>query len=188
MSESAIHHAEHGAADPMSRRVGVMVAMLGILLAVVTISSHRAHTAAVVRRTEANDEWAYYQAKKIREHTSEVASEVTAAVGTDPARVEAARGRLEAMAGKYKKDAEEIRAKAEDRLHQTEQAEHRALAFDLGEGFIELGLVVTSLYFLGRDRLFPVVGTIAALTGIALGVIGFLGGDAAARLAHFFVD
>ena len=56
MSESAIHHAEHGAADPMSRRVGVMVAMLGILLAVVTISSHRAHTAAVVRRTEANDE------------------------------------------------------------------------------------------------------------------------------------
>ena len=39
MSESAMHHAEHGAADPMSRRVGVMVAMLGILLAVVTISA-----------------------------------------------------------------------------------------------------------------------------------------------------
>lgn len=188
MSDSALHSADHGAGDPMSRRVAVMVAVLGILLAVVTISSHRAHTAAVVRRTEANDEWAHFQAKKIREHTSEVASEVTAAVGTDPARIEAARARLEAMAGKYKKDAEEIKGQAEAKQHQTEESEHRALAFDLGEGFIELGLVVTSLYFLGRDRLFPVVGSIAALTGIGLGVVGFLGGDLAARLARLFVD
>ncbi len=188
MSDAGLHHAEHNASDPWGRRVGVMVGLLGIALAVVTISSHRAHTAAVVRRTEANDEWAYYQAKKIREHTSEVAAMVTEAVGTDAARIAPARERLEAMAGKYKKDAEEIKGRAEERIAATHEAEHRALAFDLGEGFIELGLVVTSLYFLGRDRLFPIGGAVAAALGLALAAIGFAGGPLAARLAGFFID
>ena len=45
-----------------------MVGVIGIVLASVTIASHRAHTAAVIYRTEANDQWAFYEAKKIREH------------------------------------------------------------------------------------------------------------------------
>ena len=188
MSEIEVHHGHPDASDPLGRKVGVMVGVLGILLAVVTISSHRAHTAAVVHRTEANDDWSYYQAKKIRQHTSEVASGLTEALGSDPARVAAAKGRFDAMAAKYTKDAEEIKVQAEAKVHHTEQAEHRALAFDLGEGFIELGLVLSSLYFLGRDKLFPVGGGIAALIGVALGVIGLLGGDAAARLAGLFID
>lgn len=49
-----------------------MVGVIGILLAGVTIESHRAHTAAIVHKTEANDQWAFYQAKKIRGHLHEV--------------------------------------------------------------------------------------------------------------------
>lgn len=190
MSEGGLPHGhgEHGTVDPASRRVGVIVGLLGIVLAVVTISSHRAHTAAVVRRTEANDAWAYYQAKKIRQHTSEVAAELSSAVGTDPVRVAEARARFEAMAAKFGKDAEQIKAEADQKIHMTEESEHRALAFDLGEGFIELGLVVTSLYFLGRDRLFPVAGLAAAATGIVLGIVGFIGGTIATSLARLFTD
>ena len=73
-------------------------------------------------------------------------------------------------------------------MHRTEQAEHRALAFDLGEGFLELGLVLTSLYFLSRNRVFPMAGGVAALIGIALGVLGLMGGEPAARLAALFID
>lgn len=181
-------HAHHDHLDPLAARIGAMVGILGILLAVVTISSHRAHTAAVVHRTEANDEWAYYQAKKIREHTSEVATTLAEALGTDPARTAAAKEKFEAMGAKYAKDAQEIKAQAEEKVHHTEESEHRALAFDLGEGFLELGLVLTSLYFLGRGRLFPVAGGVSALIGLALGVIGLLGGPTAARLSAFFVD
>ncbi len=49
-------HPEH-AADPNTRRVGILVGVVGILLSVVTIASHRAHTDAVIHRTEANDQW-----------------------------------------------------------------------------------------------------------------------------------
>ena len=188
MSEIEVHHGHADATDPLGRRVGVMVGMLGIVLAVVTISSHRAHTAAVVHRTEANDEWAYYQAKKIREHTDEIASTLAEALGTDAAKTTAAKARFDAQAAKYTKDAEEIKARAEEKIHHTEQAEHRALAFDLSEGFLELGLVLTSLYFLSRNKLFPVAGGVAALIGIALGVVGFGSGEVAARLASLFIE
>ena len=63
---------EH-AADPRTRRVGILVGVVGIFLSIVTINSHRAHTQAVIHRTEANDQWAYYQAKKIRESANDVA-------------------------------------------------------------------------------------------------------------------
>jgi hypothetical protein len=43
---------EH-ADDPNTRRVGLLVGVVGILLSVVTIASHRAHTQAIIHRTEA---------------------------------------------------------------------------------------------------------------------------------------
>ncbi len=74
MAEVEIHTEHEHADDPFGRRVGVMVGIIGIILAVVTISSHRAHTATVIAKTEANDQWAFYQAKKIREHLLDVAA------------------------------------------------------------------------------------------------------------------
>ena len=72
------------AADPNTRRVGILVGVVGIFLSVVTISSHRAHTQAVIHRTESNDQWAFYQAKKIRENTSDDALTLLGILGTDP--------------------------------------------------------------------------------------------------------
>ncbi len=167
MAEIEIHH-EHGHdGDPLGKRVGLSVGIIGVVLAVVTIAAHREHTAAVIDRTAENDEWAYYQAKKIREHMSDVGRELTLALGTDPAKVGPAVKKFEDLTAKYKSDAEEIQKKAREEHEATERAEHRALRFDLGEGFLELGLVLSSLYFLGRQRLFPLVGGLSALLGLA---------------------
>ncbi len=64
MAEVEIHTDHEHPNDEFGRRVGVMVGIIGIILAVVTISSHRAHTAAVIHRTEANDQWSFFQSKK----------------------------------------------------------------------------------------------------------------------------
>jgi len=55
MAELEIHHegAEHG--DSRGQKVGLLAAGLAVALAVVTISSHRAHTLGVLMKTEAND-------------------------------------------------------------------------------------------------------------------------------------
>src|SRR5271165_1713567 len=91
-------------ADPDTRRVGILVGVVGILLSVVTIASHRAHTQAVIQRTESNDQWSYYQAKKIRENTSEVALELLQSLGSDPSKTDAAARKLETARAKYAAD------------------------------------------------------------------------------------
>jgi hypothetical protein len=164
---------EH-ADDPNTRRVGILVGVVGILLSVVTIASHRAHTEAVIHRTESNDLWSYYQAKKIRENTDEVAESVLKSLATDPARIEAPVKKLEEARDKYAKDAEKLHADAEDKDKETALEEKRALSFDIGEGLLELGLVLCSLYFLARKSFFPIFGVLASLAGTAMGVWGFL--------------
>jgi hypothetical protein len=164
---------EH-AADPNTRRVGILVGVVGILLSVVTIASHRAHTDAVIHRTEANDQWSYYQAKKIRENTEEVALSLMKSLGTDPAKIESVAPKLEAARAKYAADAEKIQDEAKAKDEETKKEEHRALFFDIGEGLLELGLVLCSLYFLARKVFFPVFGVLASLCGAILGVMGFM--------------
>ncbi len=164
---------EH-AADPNTRRVGILVGVVGILLSVVTIASHRAHTDAVIHRTEANDQWSYYQAKKIRENTEEVALSLMASLGADPTKTEPVARKLEAARAKYAADAEKIQDDAKTKDQETEKEEHRALFFDIGEGLLELGLVLCSLYFLARKVFFPIFGVLAGLAGAILGVMGLM--------------
>ncbi|HEX3397328.1 MAG TPA: DUF4337 family protein [Steroidobacteraceae bacterium] len=164
---------EH-ADDPNTRRIGILVGVVGILLSVVTIASHRAHTDAVIHRTESNDQWTYYQAKKIRENTEEVALALMTTLGTDPAKSEAMVHKLEAARAKYAADAEKIQEEARAKDQETDKEEHRALYFDIGEGLLELGLVLCSLYFLARKIFFPVFGVLASIAGTILGVMGFM--------------
>jgi hypothetical protein len=174
MAEIEIHHGHGHADDPTARRVGVLVGVVGILLSVVTISSHRAHTDAVIHRTESNDQWTYYQAKKTREQMSEVGITLLNATVNDAQRLAAPVGKLTAARDHYAKDAEAIQEKAREKDHETEIAEKRALRFDLGEGLLELGLVLCSLYFLARKDFFPVFGIIAASLGTIVGATGYL--------------
>jgi Domain of unknown function (DUF4337) len=164
---------EH-AADPNTRRVGILVGVVGILLSVVTISSHRAHTQAVIHRTESNDAWAYYQAKKNREYTSEVAVTLLHGLSSDPAKIDGPVHKLEAASAKYTADAEKIQDDANAKDKETKLEEDRALRFDIGEGLLELGLVLCSLYFLARKNFFPIFGVLSSVAGTAMGVWGFL--------------
>jgi Domain of unknown function (DUF4337) len=164
---------EH-AADPYTRGVGILVGVVGILLSVVTIASHRAHTGAVIHRTESNDAWAYYQAKKIREYTSEVAVTLLHTLGADPARSEAPIQKLETARAKYAADAENIQQDAKAKDEESEAEEVRALRFDIGEGLLELGLVLCSLFFLARKSFFPILGVLSSIAGTAMGIWGFL--------------
>jgi hypothetical protein len=164
---------EH-AADPNTRRVGILVGVVGILLSVVTIASHRAHTKAVITRTESNDQWSYFQAKKIRENTEEVALALTQTLGTDAVKSEAAAHKFEAARAKFASDAEKIQEEARAKDKETGIEEYRALYFDIGEGLLELGLVLCSLYFLARKTFFPVFGVLSSIAGTVLGVLGFM--------------
>ena len=168
--ESHSHVHTHAESDPVGARVGMMVGVLGVLLAVVTIAAHREHTAAVIHRTESNDQWAFYQAKKSREYVSDVASQLLQVLGTDSAKMEPVLKKLTAAQEKYTAEAKEIKAHAEEKDVESQRAEQFAARYDIGEGLLELGLVLTSLYFLGRQRFLPIVGGLSAFAGMLVAI------------------
>ncbi len=173
MAELEIHHeTEHH--DPAGKAIGVVASILAVLLAVVTIISHRAHTKAVLLKADANDQWSYYQAKKTKYHLLETGEDLLNAM---PARSATADKTLEKYASekkRYDREAKEAQEKATETEKETEQIEAKGLRYDFGEGLLEIGLVLTSLYFIARSKLFPVIGIISATVGIVTALSGFL--------------
>jgi hypothetical protein len=175
MAEVEIHTSHEGGGDAFTKGVSVMVGVIGIVLAFVTIASHRAHTAAVIHRTEANDQWSFYEAKKEREHLMDVAAGLLGVVQVAQAdKAQALGSQYTKERDRYAADATQIQTEAQGREAESRREEARGLRLDLGEGLLELGLVLTSLYFLARKRLFPVIGILAAAAGAIVAATNFL--------------
>ena len=174
MAELEIHQEHETAADPLGRKVGVMASILAVLLAVVSIASHRTHTAAIIHKSGSNDQWAYYQATRVKLHTTEMGENMVHLLG---AKAEGAEKMLAQYAGqkkKYEEQSEKIQEVAKGADETAEADEHRALRYDVGQGLLEIALVLSSLYFISRNGLFPVLGIIAGVAGTGIAITGFL--------------
>ena len=64
---------------------------------------------------------------------------------------------------KYASDSDVAQEAAKDQDKEAAHVEDRALRYDFGEGLLEIGVVLTSLYFISKSKLFPVMGATAAL-------------------------
>jgi len=75
---------------------------------------------------------------------------------------------------KYEAQGKQIQEEAKKSEEAAEADERRALRYDLGEGLLEIGLVLSSLYFISHKMMFPVMGVIAGVAGGAIAVTGLL--------------
>ena len=169
-------HAEHGKHNPSMAPVSLTMAMLAVLVAVVTLLGHRAHTEEVVLQAKASDQWAFYQAKNIRRHNDEIyvdLATVTAPAGDQETR-DKLREKYSKEAERYKDDQKEIEEKARDMESEVGLERRRADRYDLAEVFLEVGLVITSITLLSGKRLFWFAGLVMAAIGLALAATGFL--------------
>ena len=167
-------HAEHAKEDPTLAPISVTMAILAVLVAVVTLLGHRAHTEEVVLQAKASDQWAYYQAKNIRRHQDEIVGDVTAVQPTtDAAALAKLRQRYSDEASRYKNDQDEISDKAKELEAEVATERNRADRYDLAEVFLEVGLVITSITLLSGRRLFWLAGILLGIVGIALAATGF---------------
>ena len=174
MAELEIHHESEHAIDPAGQSVGVLAAILAVLLAIVTIASHRTHTAAIIHKSAANDSWQYSQSTRVKYHNLELGENLLAVLD---AKNEAAGKMLADYAAekqKYEKQGAEIQERAQKADETAEGDERRAFRYDLGEGLLEIALVLSSLYFISRKRMFPALGVVAGLAGIIMAATGLL--------------
>ncbi|MGO4880239.1 MAG: DUF4337 domain-containing protein [Bryobacteraceae bacterium] len=172
MAELEIHHEEGNEHDPVGQRVGVMAALLAVFLAVVTIASHRTHTEAIIRKSDSNDQWQYYQASKLKLHNVELGERLISVLGPNNPGAKESLERFAADKLKYNGESDALKTAAEKKMEQSEEAERRALHYDLGEGLLEIALVLSSLYFIARKMLFPVVSAVAGVAGLIVALTG----------------
>ena len=160
-------HAEHGAHNPSMAPVSLTMAVAAVLLAIVSLLGHRAHTEETILQNKTSDRWAYYQAKNIRMHEDEVMEDLAAVmVATDTQKAAQVRDKYKAEADRYRGDKSEIEAQAQELENDTARESRRADRFDLSEVFLEIALVVTSITLLSGRRIFWYSGVV--FTAIAV--------------------
>jgi hypothetical protein len=171
MAELEIHHESEHRIDPAGQRVGVLAALLAVALAIVTIASHRTHTGAILHRSSANDAWAHYQSDRIKFHNLELGESLARLVGSGPA-AEKMLGESSRDRKKYEEQSRTIQEEARRDEEAAESDERRALRYDIGEGLLEIALVMSSLFFISRKMMFPALGVAAGIVGAVVAVAG----------------
>jgi Flp pilus assembly protein TadB len=167
--------AEEARHEPSFKPVSLTMAVLAVLVAVVSLLGHRTHIEQVLAQSKASDQWAYYQAKGIRRHTYEIFSELMSTTAArDAARAEQDREQFTHQAERYRDEQKEIETEARKLEQEVMLAGRKANRFNIGEVFLEVALVVTSITLLTANRGYWVMGLLLAAVGVMIAATGFL--------------
>jgi hypothetical protein len=151
------------------------MSVLAVLVAIVTVLGHRTHTEAVLNQAKASDTWNLYQAKKIRQNDTLLASDLLSVLALrDPAAAKKISDGYNSHQAKWTDDLKEEQAEAEKLQDEVRLNERRANRFDLGEALLEIGLVVTSITLLTKNRGYWAFGGIFGIAGILVAAMAFL--------------
>ncbi len=161
--------AEEAAHDPGLRPVSLTMAILAVLVAAVSLLGHRAHTEELLLQNKATDNWSYYQAKNIRRHTYELFLDMVAISGAkDTAQAELLKEKYKREIERYDREQKQMEEEGHKLEQETGHESRRADRFDLGEVFLEIALVVSSITLLTRRRLYWQFGILAGIAGLGV--------------------
>ncbi len=155
--------------------VSLTMAILAVMVATVTLLGHRAHTEEILLQTKATDQWSYYQAKNMRRNNLEALDDVlTALENTKEGRAEEVRKHFHEEIDKYRDQQKDIQGEARGLESEVQMVSRRADRFDLGEVFLEVALVVTSITLLTDKRAYWYFGFVLAAIGVVCAASAFL--------------
>jgi hypothetical protein len=168
-NEELEEHA-HEAKEPFDKLVAASMALIAALLAVVSVLGQHYQTEAILDQQHASDQWAYSQAKDIRHYIAQFAVDSLSQVKPIPAAV----GNYNDDANKYKKQASDIQKEARDDEKERDLSEKKAIRFHIGEVFLEVAIVFSSLAILTKFKPLFYLGLVCALGGIIVGGTGLM--------------
>jgi hypothetical protein len=160
-------HAEHGSHESSLRPVAFTMSVLAVLVAITTVLGHRTHTEAVLYQNKATDQWNEYQAKKIRAYNTQLERDLLSVATIADKDTAAKISKTYAdHQKKWDNELKEEQDQAEALERRVEKAEAHAARFDLSEALLEIGLVITSVTLLTRNRLYWYFGIAFSVAGI----------------------
>jgi hypothetical protein len=159
------------------KRIALLISVLALFLALSEVLGKSAQTEALTANVQANDLWAFYQAKTIRMTVLRTAAQIIE-VELPDASDQPKKQAIQKLIDNYKKTADryesdpekhEGRKELEDRAHESEKARDLSLAqyhhYEIASAALQIGIVLASASILVS------VGALAWLGG-GLGAIG----------------
>jgi len=176
--DHAVEHEAHRGG--LGQQVAIFSAMLATVGAIVSfLGGHTQNEAllykneAVLKKTEASNQWNYFQAKSTKQALAEFAAGITA----DPAKADKYRAsvdRYEKEKLEIKKEAERLeeqsKAASEKSAHALHPHEHLAISMTL----LQIAIALASITVLTRKRWLMGGAALAALAGAVFGVVAWI--------------
>jgi hypothetical protein len=176
------HELEERREKGFTRRVALVTAIYAVALAVAALGGNGYGREMLLAQQQASDQWAFYQARSIREHQyrgQKLRRELDL-LERGAAMKPEARARAEALLRKfgdeekrYNTSKEPIKVEAETLEHERDRARRRLFDFEYAEVFLQIAIVLASVSILAISRLMFSVSLVAAVAGAALAVNGF---------------
>lgn len=176
--DHAVEHAGHGD-DSFASRVAVMTAILSTIGALFSFAGGATQNEALmfkneatIRKTEASDQWNYYQAKSNKQNLAELATVLAPADQ---------RERYAKEIERYKSEKAEIKAKAEGLEQASKEAEHRSdesmhqhHRWAQAMTAIQVAISLAAITLLARRRWLMWTSAAVACGGIVVGILAML--------------
>jgi len=159
------------AKDPFEKRVALSIAIIAVVLAVFSTYGDHAKTSAIILTNQASDQWAFYQAKSIKEHLNETEIKLMKAINKEHGISQEINSGVQK---KYEEELKEIKQAAEEL---TKEARHETTITqrsDIAALIMQISIVLCSVAILSRWKKIWYIGIATSLIGIAFGVFSLL--------------
>jgi hypothetical protein len=164
-----------------TKRVALITAIFAVILAITSLGGNNAMKEMLLAQQQASDQWAFYQAKVLREHlyrSQKLRLEIDliergSLMRPDvKERVEGMLKKLTDEEARYNMEKKEIEKEAKKLEHERDMNRGKDPYFDYGEVLLQIAIVLASVSILSGSR--PVF--YFALTGAILGALFSLNG------------
>lgn len=165
-----------------TRRVALTTAVYAVMLSIAALGGNNAMKEMLLAQQQASDQWAFYQAKVIREHAYRIQQkrlEVDLADrGASLApevrqQYDALLSEFAAEAKRYNAEKKDIEKDAKKLEHERDVSRDKDPYFDFAEVLLQIAIVLSSVSILASSRLMYGVSFILAVSGTLLMLNGY---------------
>ncbi len=157
------------------RNVGISIAVMAFLLAISTIWGNAVSDDLFIYRSLANDEWAYFQSKSIKEHVYESNLQLmdfillhTSVNNSNRSEIDSLLDEVKHKQEVFTKEKKEIQSKAHEYEKLTTHFYKRSENLNIAAGLFQIAIVVMSVSIVAKNRHLWVLGILAGIAGIAM--------------------
>jgi hypothetical protein len=165
-----------------TRRVALVTAMFAVMLAITSLGGNNAMKEMLLAAQEASNQWAYYQAKVIREHlyrSQKAALEIQFLEKKDAMNPEV-RTQFETLLKKAGEEADRYAAEKKDVEREAKKYEHEREVnrskdpyFDYAEVLLQIAIVMATIAIIASSRPIFYFALVSAGLGTMLSINGF---------------